>query len=594
MAMMAKMRSLAPAFIITIGGIFVLFMVLSDSRVIEIFGQKRNSVGSINGEEITYSQFNQALDQFKQKQKEQSGKDIDEENLDGVNDQVWDALVTEKLIKEQYQKLGISVSDQEVTDILFGTNPPEALKRQFTDSLGRFNRQLYESTLLNQKKEVLVNIEDFVKQNRLQEKLQNYLFATINVTEGEIKRRFMDQTIKMKGEYVLVDVNAFGDNEVSVTDADLEKYYKENMNKYKVEAQRKLKYVLFSKTASKDDSATIKSNLTALAAKAKDDTASFQSYVKIYSDQPYSKDTVKQSMLPAAVAGMLANAVSGSLVGPVDAFEGYVVYKLVAKVPSDNSYVVEKIVNKIKASAATSDNAYNSANDFSYLSKKGDFEQEAKLLNYKVSETVPFIKESYGIPGIGANKALIDWAFENSANDISETFKGANGYVVVKISGVIKPGVRSFEEVKASVRPLAIREKKFEKAKQIADKLVKQVASGQLLNVIATSSKYAKSDTTGDFSAQQPPTGTGRDFAFIDKAMTADINKVTEPVKGQRGYYLIKIASRTSFDKTVYSMQRNFLRDNILQEKKSYFFGQWIGQLRKDAKIVDNRRSFYR
>ena len=60
MAMMAKMRSLAPAFILTVGVLFVLFMVISDSNVMEALGGRTNNVGTINGEDITYQEFQAA------------------------------------------------------------------------------------------------------------------------------------------------------------------------------------------------------------------------------------------------------------------------------------------------------------------------------------------------------------------------------------------------------------------------------------------------------------------------------------------------------------------------------------------------------
>ncbi len=74
MAMMAKMRSLAPAFILTVGGLFVLFMVISDSNVLEAIGGGRtNVIGTVNGENITYEEFQTALDQQIENQKKQTG-----------------------------------------------------------------------------------------------------------------------------------------------------------------------------------------------------------------------------------------------------------------------------------------------------------------------------------------------------------------------------------------------------------------------------------------------------------------------------------------------------------------------------------------
>ena len=54
MGMMAKMRSLAPWFIITVGGLFVVFMVLSDSQISSVIGNRSNNVGEINGKAVTY------------------------------------------------------------------------------------------------------------------------------------------------------------------------------------------------------------------------------------------------------------------------------------------------------------------------------------------------------------------------------------------------------------------------------------------------------------------------------------------------------------------------------------------------------------
>ncbi|MGE5432489.1 MAG: peptidylprolyl isomerase [Syntrophomonadaceae bacterium] len=694
MAMMAKMRSLAPAFIITIGGIFVLFMVLSDSRVIEIFGQKRNNVGSVNGQEITYQQFNAFLEQARQRQKEQTGKDIDEDQQDAFNDQVWDAMVTQELVKEQYDKLGIKVSDQEVQDILLGPNPPEALKRQFTDSTGRFNRPLYESTLRQQKKEVLLGLEDNIRQMRLQEKLQNYLFASLTVSEGEIKRRFIDQSTKINANYVLVDLSTIADNSVSANEDDLKKFYNENQDRFKVDAQRKLRYVVFSKAASREDSASIKNNLVALMNKSKNDTADFRSYAQIYSEAPATKDTLSPNMLPPEAVDAFANAAPGSLLGPYATYEGYVVYKLMSKIPSSETfvrashilvpfkgdeakaqqeamdiysqiqagadfakiakeksddvasaikggdlgwfgkgqmvkefedasfsgpvgvvqkpfksnfgyhivkvtgkisgkYVVERIVNKIKASASTADNAYQAANDFVYLVKKSNFDQEAKTMNYKLMETPLFNQDASFVPGIGANKAMVDWAFESDKGDLSEVYKAQSGYVVAQVTDAVKPGVKKFEDVKASIKPMVIREKKLQKATQIAEQIRKQASGSSLQQAAQNFGGQAKFDTTGTFAPAGTIPGIGRDFAFIQKALSADINKISEPVKGQRGVYLIQVTSRTPFQQSQFAMQRNSVRDGLLQQKKSYFFSQWINQLKKDAKIVDNRRQFY-
>ncbi|MCH7517218.1 MAG: SurA N-terminal domain-containing protein, partial [Bacteroidetes bacterium] len=210
MAMMAKMRSLAPAFIITVGVLFVLFMVISDSNVLEALGGRTNNVGSINGVDITYQEFQAALDQQREIRR-QSGQEVDDEQIDQFRNQVWDIIVTRVLIEQQVNKLGISVSDEEITDIILGDNPPAFLKQNFIDSVGNFNRELYENALFDpQNEQALINAEESVRQFRLNEKLQSIILASVNVTEDEVLRKFMDQNIYVNdAEYTSISFSIF-------------------------------------------------------------------------------------------------------------------------------------------------------------------------------------------------------------------------------------------------------------------------------------------------------------------------------------------------------------------------------------------------
>jgi len=140
MAMMARMRSLAPAFILSIGVIFVLFMVISDSNVMEALGGRTNDVGSINGDNIGYQEFVNAVDRQLENMKSQSGEDTDAEKIPQVREEVWNSIISQKLVEQEIEKFGITVSDDEIRDIILGDNPPEFLKQNFIDSTGRFNR----------------------------------------------------------------------------------------------------------------------------------------------------------------------------------------------------------------------------------------------------------------------------------------------------------------------------------------------------------------------------------------------------------------------------------------------------------------------
>ncbi|NWF49846.1 MAG: peptidylprolyl isomerase [Ignavibacteriaceae bacterium] len=689
---MARMRGLAPAFIIGVGGLFVLFMVISDSNVLEALGGRTNDVGFVNGTAITYQEFQFAVDQQTEMRKNQTGKDLEESEFEQIREQVWESLVTQKLLKEQIDKYGITVSDEEIKDVILGENPPQFLMQNFIDSTGKFNRQMYESAIRDPRnKDAMVQAEELVRQQRLTEKLQSMLLAGIVVGDQEVKQRFIEQNTKMNVEYALIDLSLFPDSEIKYDENDLKSYYNNNLDKYKILAQRKLKFVLFPNVPSADDSAQIKKDMENIKAAVLRDTLDFKANVEIYSSLPYSRDTLVISAIPEQAANKIYNSSPG-LIGPVATYEGYCLYNFLgtvasgetqvrashilinqmgsdeknleeanriyqqlisgadfakiakeksgdpgsgarggdlgwfgkgAMVPefekacfegkvgevqkpvktsygyhiikvtarSDRKYVVEKIVNPVKQSATSRDIVFNQANDFSYIAQKNGFEKEAKTLNYSIQETTPFQENALSIPILGNNKRLLKFAFENGVNTVSDVFKVSNGFVVVMVSEVIKEGVKPFEEVKDLVKIQVVREKKYEKAKQLASDLKRKINGD--LNRVAEFNPNVKVLQSGEFTPLAPSPSVGRDFGFIDAALKLEPNKISDPVKGLRGYYLMKLTGKTPFDETAFNNQKSMLKQSILTEKKNAYFTQWLAKLKEDAEIEDNRHIFF-
>lgn len=690
---MAKMRSLAPAFILTVGGLFVLFMVISDSNVLEALGGRTNNIGVVNGVEISYPEFQQTLEQQRDMMRQQSGEDLTEEQSEQLREQVWESMVSNILFQQLIDDYGLTVSDDEVRDIILGDNPPEFLRQSFIDSLGNFNRELYEQAIFDpQNREILVQVEESVKQNRLREKLVSLIGASITVGEDEVKRRYIDQNINLNVEYALFEISAVSDDEITITDDDLKKYYEENKNNYKMGAQRKLRYVLFPDSPSAEDSNMIRKNLENIVNRMETDTMDFKELIDIYSEQPYSRDTLSATYLSAEIITALNNAAVGDVVGPYLTQQGYALYKyygteqtneplisashiLINQYENDQqnleaaeqlyqellagadfaeaakehskdpgsaekggdlgyfgkgmmvpefenaafsgkvgeitkpvktaygyhiikindriskNYIVERIINPVKQSASTRDMMYTNALDFAYLADKNDFLKEAELLGYEVQETPLFIKTTT-IPGLGANKRLIDFAFENNVNTISEPHKTFSGFIVAQIAEAKPEHFKPFDEVKEQIRPLVIREKKYEVSRTIAEDVYKKINGD--ISKVPEFSENAKLGETGNFLPQGNITGIGRDNALVAKALNSELDKVIEPFKGSRGYYIIKVINRTEFNEEEYANQSVNIRNTIFQEKRSRYLNQWVEKLKETADIEDNRHIFYR
>jgi len=427
MAMMAKMRSLAPAFIIIVGVLFVLFMVISDSNVLEALGGRTNNVGSINGVDITYQEFQAALDQQREIRR-QSGQEVDDEQIDQFRNQVWDFVVSQVLIEQQVKRLGITVSNEEIEDIILGDNPPAFLKQNFIDSVGNFNRELYENAIRDpQNEQAMINAEESVRQFRLNEKLQSIILASVNVTEDEVLRKFMDQNIYVNdAEYSSISLSIFPDSIIQVTDEDLRKYYEDNINKYKESPKRKLKFVLFGNQPSKKDSQLVIKDLDYVKSNFEgEDTTNFKYYVEIYSSQSYSKDTLAMSSFNTEAIELFKSAQPGDIVGPVTAPEGVVLYHflgtittndamarashiLINKEGDDEKNLVEAntVYNQLIAGAEFEELATEKSGDLGSASRGGDLgwfgkgkmikEFEEAVFNGKIGEIQKPVKTSFG------------------------------------------------------------------------------------------------------------------------------------------------------------------------------------------------------
>lgn len=695
MGMMARMRSLAPWFIITVGGLFVIFMIFSDTRMGGIFGKNEVVIGKIAGEDVTAQEFSTFVENFIKQQEAQTGRKIEEDQMDYVRDQCWNQLVAKKLIEKKLKDLNIVVTDDEIRDVILGANPPAQLAQQFIDSTGKFDRALYERTLRDPRaKDQLIVFENYYKKVLEQQKLENYLYASINIGEDEIRRQYEDTSIKMRADYVLFDISTIPDAEIKVSDDDLRNYYNKHMSDYKMDAQRKIKYVLFPRKATAQDSTRIREGLIKNIAKLQKDTASLKNLISAYSDYPYSQDTITVTALPAQAKNVLINAKVNEFTNPVATSEGYTVFHLVARVKgkdpvvrashilirtgaddkaakakaddiysqlqkggnfaelakkysedpgsaanggdagwgskgswvkefeeaafsgkigvvqkpvkssfgyhivkvtdrSDDRFVVEKITNKIQPSTSTTAKITRSANDLVKLAKDGDFQKQAEMLKLNVVETPAFTEKPNFIPGVGYAQSLVRFAFDNSTGAVSDVYKIASGYIVAYVSSETKAGVKPFEELKETIKANVIKEKKLEKMMQMAADAKSKLGGNNDLKAITSFYPNLKADTTNEFSGSVYP-NVGRDFAFIHYCKTADLNKISGPVKGLRGAYLIKPTARTQFSQQDYSAQRNSIRDKVLQTKKGQFFNQWLTSLRDETKIVDERYKYYK
>ena len=381
MPIMTRMRDSMP---------YVLFGLLIAFLITIVFewgmdymglrGRGSDVVGKVDGKKITYKEFSDLLKAYTDNQKAQTGNEPDENQLSQTRDQVWQTIITQHLIDEEIRRLGITVTDEELRDWARGDNPPQMLTRNFIDSTGRFNRQAYDQAIMDPRnKDILVQVEPELRRQRLSEKLQSLVLASVRVSEGDIMNRYLDQKQQFEVLYALFDANQMvKDDQVQVTDADLKSYYDENLDQYKVEASRKMKYVQFKEVASSSDSTSIRTEIDDAAQKAR----SGMDFVQLtaYTDKTDSGAWFHRGELPSGLDSAVFSAKVGDIIGPRLEGDGYHLTKILDERKSDKDYVRashilfsfegEKDTNAVKATARDVAAQAKAGKDFASLARK--------------------------------------------------------------------------------------------------------------------------------------------------------------------------------------------------------------------------------
>jgi parvulin-like peptidyl-prolyl isomerase len=344
---MTKMRDNMPAILIGLAVLFIAMIVFEWGM--DITGRQsrqyaNNAVGKVNGEEIAYPQFEKVLDNAVEEYKTNSKQDPDDQMMEQLRSQVWQELVNQILIKQAAERLGIMVTDQEIVNWV--TNNPETLpdpiKRNFEDSTGQINRQILQAALESNKPEVQQfwqNVQEYLKEQRLQEKLTGRLFSALRIPESSLMMQFEQQSEKLDAGYVLFPPAAlYPSQNIQVTESEMHDYYSSNQDNYRTQATRRLKYIILPIAPSVADSADVKNEIDRIASLVKSGT-DFPELVKEYSETPYDDKFMSHGQIDPQVENAAFARKVREVIGPFESTDGYHLIKIMDGQTGKNQYI---------------------------------------------------------------------------------------------------------------------------------------------------------------------------------------------------------------------------------------------------------------
>lgn len=319
---------------------FGVIWTLQDSDVFSAMNQADRNVAMVNGAPIQHQEYQRILQRQRKRFRQQLGGDLNPTMQDRLRDRAYDQVVNQKLLQQEMDRLGISVTDSEIEAMVFGENPHPIIRRQFSDSTGQINYQLLRNLAQDsERKQQWLKLEQVLRRQRRQQKINSLVQATIQVSAQDVKDYHRRQNSSASARYVALRYAQVPDDSISVTESDLRSYYENNKEDFKREKTVTLQYATTTKEATAEDSAAIASDLRDL----REDFATTENdslfLVNNASDNDFSSDYQTPDQMSEAIAdSVYANAEPGRVVGPVFGNGQAHLFKIRDARPADTEY----------------------------------------------------------------------------------------------------------------------------------------------------------------------------------------------------------------------------------------------------------------
>ena len=484
---------------------------------------ERQQIGEVFGEKISVQEFQKLVDEYTEVIKMQQGQDnLPEEQMNQVKDMVWNSYIQNKIVAHEAEKLGLTVTDAELQDILkTGTSPMLAQTPFVNQQTGRFDVSALQKFLADykaQKANPSANaqmmdqytkiynywsfIEKTLRQQTLAQKYQSLLAHCFLSNPVEAKMAFKEENEESKIQLAAFPYSDIQDDKVKVVESDLKAKYDEMKARFKQPVEsRDIKFVDIQVEASQADRAALNKEFagfqTQLAAAA-DPTevvrksASTVAYLGI----PVGKDAFP-SDIAATLDSMAVGATTAVKANTADNTLNIV--KLVNKqqLPDSIQYRVIQVaaasVAEAKTKADSIQGAISGGADFEAIAKKYGQTGEKAWMTTRQYEFAQSMDKD--------NKAFINALNTQAVNATSQLQLG-QGYVILQVcdrkamiekytAAVIKKNVDFSQD---TYRTAYNKFSSFVSANQTADEIVKNAAKSgykvQDLKDITTATHY--------------------------------------------------------------------------------------------------------
>lgn len=247
MGLMQKLRSGTKYIIWILILSFGLLWVLADTQVFDAMMAGPRNMGEVNSEPVSWAEFNQRINLFTEQYRQQTGGSPDTELRAQYEEMAWEQLVVDKILQQKMEGMGIRVTDSELIDMVMGENPDPFIRQQFTREDGTIDRVALQNAIeAPENREIWIMIEQQLREQRRQQKLNQFVEASMRVSDFEIEQHYKRQNSRASFQYVRFPYSEIPPDEIAVSDSEIRSFYRNYEHRFQRNKTWRFSYVTFS------------------------------------------------------------------------------------------------------------------------------------------------------------------------------------------------------------------------------------------------------------------------------------------------------------------------------------------------------------
>lgn len=598
-------------------------------------GTVKNTVATVNGENIVFTDYQKEYDRILGSIRDQFGGNLPSQLLDTLNikDQVLNSLIQKALLRQGALESGLYVSDLELRNAIQNMDA-------FLNN-GVFDVKWYEEVLAGSRLSVK-KFEEGLRYDLLTAKVMDHLSRFDKVADGELQELFSYNYGLNKFNYAVFQTSDFAD-QVEITDEGLAAFYEANKAAYLTDPQVKLNYLLFAAEdqnlaaasdeeisqyyqnnleqfstpekrrarhilirVSDQDSAEAKEaarkKITEIQAELQSG-AEFAELAKKYSEDGsavqggdlgfFSKGQMVQPFEEAVFA-----LSTGETSGIITTQFGLHLIKLDA-IEAANTKSLAEVKERIAATLRNEGgktSAFQAANNaYEQIIMAGSLEKYATELAAKSEDQssplqqTEFFSQQAPPAELQSLPALVNAAFTLKKGELSSLVETSQGYAIVFVEDVKAPAQKELAEVREEVTAAYKAQQAKDLAKAAAASLLAQLQEGATFEA-ATQAAGVSAETT-PFISRADTSAATLPAEIVENSFNLSEQKLLPDEVAAYGdsFYVVAFHGSQLPDPTLFDQKKKELEDQLKATRGNDLLTAWLDHLQKDAKITTNK-----